>query len=117
MFTKHPIKKDVSLVYNENAIKESIKNLVMTKNYERPFHPEIGSPVSGMLFENMTPVTANILKKSIEDVINNYEPRAKVIDVMVSAYPSKNAIQLVIVFKCVNKPQPISLKLILEHLR
>ena len=72
---------DISKVTDVQAVKRSIRNLVLLNHYEKPFHPEIGSGVRDMLFELMTPVTAVILTRKIEDVINNFEPRARVIAV------------------------------------
>ena len=75
-FTKHPIKKDVIPLTDAAAVKRSVRNLVQYGHFEKPFHPEIGSGVRDMLFENMTPFTANTLARKIEDVITNFEPRA-----------------------------------------
>ena len=77
---------DISKVTDVQAVKRSIRNLVLLNHYEKPFHPEIGSGVRDMLFELMTPVTAVILTRKIEDVINNFEPRARL--VAVRAFPN-----------------------------
>ena len=76
-FGKKSSDKDVSVVTDVQAVKRSIRNLVLLNTYEKPFHPEISSGVRDMLFELMTPVTAALLARHIEDVIENYEPRAR----------------------------------------
>ena len=77
--------KDVNIVYDVQAVKRSVRNLVLTNQYEKPFHPEIYSGVRGMLFELMTPATSVIVARQIEDVIDNFEPRARLVGV--TAYP------------------------------
>jgi hypothetical protein len=75
-FTRHPITGDISKLSNVEAVKRSVRNLVNTNFYERPFHPEIGSDVRAILFEPVTSLVADVLKRYVEDVINNFEPRA-----------------------------------------
>ena len=74
-FTKHPVTGDITRRYDENAIKQSVKNLLLTRNFERPFHSEIGSPVRALLFELPGPMFSMMLQRAIIDVINNFEPR------------------------------------------
>ena len=74
-FAKKATSKDISKVTDIQAVKRSVRNLVLTNHYEKPFHPEIGSGVRGILFEPMTPLTAYVLTRKIEDVIKNFEPR------------------------------------------
>ena len=76
MFFSKNRSKDVNKLVDVQAVKRAVRNLVLTNFYEKPFHPEIGSGVRGMLFELATPLTAIALSQAIEDVINNYEPRA-----------------------------------------
>lgn len=116
-FTAHPVNKDVSIKYDEQAIKQSVKNLILTKNFERPFHSEIGSQVRGLLFEPVTEMSVAIIKRSIVDVIRNYEPRVLLVDVFVSVRPDENYVDIRIVFKIVNTATPIELTLTLERTR
>jgi len=74
-FIAHPVSKDIVLKTDVEAIKRSVRNLIMTNRYERPFHPEIGSGVRGVLFELISPTTAVILQSEIRQVITNFEPR------------------------------------------
>ena len=85
-FGKKTPNNDVNKVTNIQAVKRAVRNLVLTNHYEKPFHPEIGSGVRGILFEPMTPLTAHILTRKIEDVIENFEPRARLTNVI--AYPN-----------------------------
>ena len=80
-FGKKTSNDDIQSITDIKAVKRSVRNLVLTNHYERPFHPEIGSGVRDMLFENMTPITAQILSRKIEDVINNFEPRVRLVGI------------------------------------
>ena len=109
---------DVSKVTDVQAVKRSIRNLILLNHYEKPFHPEIGSGVRDMLFELMTPVTAVILTRKIEDVINNFEPRARL--VAVRAFPNldRNAYDVSVEFYVLNTPtELVDLTILLERLR
>jgi phage baseplate assembly protein W len=116
-FTAHPVTKDVSRKYDENAIKQSLKNLLLTRNFERPFHSEIGSPIRTLLFESVGPMFSVMMKRSIIDVINNFEPRVEVIDVLVNDYSDANAVYVTIEFKIINTERPISVEFALERTR
>ena len=80
-FSRKVGSNDINTLTDITAVKRSVRNLVLTNHYEKPFHPEIGSGVRGILFEPMTPLTAHILTRKIEDVIENFEPRARLISV------------------------------------
>lgn len=116
-FTAHPVTKDVTRKYDEEAIKQSIKNLVMTQNYERPFHSEIGSMVRGLLFEPTTPMLPIMLKRAITDTIVNFEPRVILNDVIVRFVPDSNEIAVTIEFTIINTTRPVVVNLVLERTR
>ena len=116
-FTAHPVTGDIVRRFDESAIKNSLKNLILTSNYERPFHSEIGSPVQQLLFDPMTPFTAAIVQRSIIDLISNFEPRAVLISVDVIPSEENNSMYINIIFKIVNTERPMSLELILERTR
>lgn len=116
-FTRHPVTNDVAVVYDEESIKRSVKNLVMTQNYERPFHSEIGSQIRGLLFEPALPITAVLLKRAISDTIINFEPRVRLISVDVKYTPDTNAVVATITFTIVNTSRPISINLVLKRTR
>ena len=117
-FNKKTTSKDISKVTNIQAVKRSVRNLVLTNHYEKPFHPEIGSGVRGMLFELMTPITAQILAKKVEDVIENFEPRARLIGVKAAPDLDRNAYEITIKFYVANAPtELVDLTVFLERLR
>ncbi len=116
-FTAHPVTKDIVLRYDENAIKTSLKNLIMTSNFERPFHSEIGSPIKRLLFEPATPMLAVVMKRAIVDTVNNFEPRVELLNVDVYVGEDSNAIRVTIEFKIRNTERPLSLDIVLERTR
>ncbi len=116
-FMANPVSGDVARKFDENSIKQSVKNLVLTQNYERPFHPEIGSPIRGLLFEPATPMLSIMIKQAIIDTITNFEPRVKLIDVIVTLAPDNNELYVSIEFAIVNTTTPLSLNLVLERTR
>ena len=117
-FAKKATSKDISKVTDIQAVKRSVRNLILTNHYEKPFHPEIGSGVRDMLFEPMTPITAHILTRKIEDVIENFEPRARLISVRAIPDLDRNSYECRIEFYIVNMPtELVDLTAFLERLR
>jgi phage baseplate assembly protein W len=116
-FTAHPVTKDVTRRFDENAIKTSLKNLILTSNYERPFHSEIGSPIKRLLFEPASPMLESLITKAITDVVNNFEPRVILIDVTSQVSEDSNSVNVSIEFKIINTERPITLDLVLERTR
>lgn len=116
-FSPHPVTGDLVVKYDENAIKQSLKNLIMTRNYERPFHSEIGSPVRELLFDLITPMTGLMVKRAIVDLVSNYEPRVVLTDVDVIASPENNSLYVSISFRIVNTEKPLTLDFVLERTR
>ena len=117
-FGKKSSNSDVQEITDVKAVKRSIRNLVLLNHYEKPFHPEIASGVRDMLFELMTPVTANILARKIEDVINNYEPRARLISVTALPNLDENSYEVSVEFYVVNQPtELVDLTIMLERVR
>ena len=110
--------KDINVLTDVQAVKRSVRNLVLLNAFEKPFHPEISSGVRDTLFENMTPVTAIILSRHIEDVIENFEPRARLIGVRAVPNLDKNEYEVTIEFYIVNAPtELVELSILLERLR
>jgi phage baseplate assembly protein W len=116
-FDSHPVKKDLVRYTNENAIKQSIKSLVLTNRGERFFNYSLGCDVRTMLFEQLTPATERVVADLIKTTIENYEPRARVIDVAASGDYDAGAVYVTIVFSIINKQEPITLELILDRIR
>ena len=117
-FGKKTSNDDIQSITDIKAVKRSVRNLVLTNHYEKPFHPEIGSGVRDMLFENMTPITAQILSRKIEDVIINFEPRARLISVTALPNLDRNEYEVSIEFYVVNQPtELVDLSIMLERVR
>ena len=109
---------DVNKVTNFTAVKRSVRNLVLTNFYEKPFHPEIGSSVRDILFEPMTPITAYVLTMKIEEVIENFEPRVRLVGVRAQPNLSESAYNVTIEFYVVNAPtELVNMEVLLERLR
>jgi phage baseplate assembly protein W len=109
---------DVNRITDVEAVKRSVRNLVLTNFYEKPFHPEIGSGIRDMLFENMTPITAVVLARKVEDVIENFEPRARLIGVRALPNLDRNEYEVTIEFFVVNTPtELVDMTVFLEVLR
>ena len=117
LFTKSTATGDITRKVDEEAIKTSIRNLISTKNYERPFHPEIGCQLFTLLFENFTSVTAQVIKKTIFDVIDKFEPRVNILDVKLSETEDLNNLDVSITFKILNSERPVTLNTTIQRVR
>ena len=117
-FSKKVGSNDINTLTDITAVKRSVRNLVLTNHYEKPFHPEIGSGVRAMLFELMTPMTAFILTKKIENIIETYEPRARLVGVRAMPNLDRNEYEVTIEFYVQNFPtELVDLTIFLERLR
>ena len=117
-FGKKSSNSDVQDITDVKAVKRSIRNLVLLNHYEKPFHPEIASGVRDMLFELMTPITATILARKIEDVIQNFEPRARLVSVTALPNLDRNEYEVSIEFYVINQPtELVDLSILLERVR
>ena len=116
-FVIHPVKKDINILTSEMAVINSIKNLILTNHYERPFQPQIGSNVRGMLFENMDNITATTIENEIRQTIANFEPRASVSKIFVVADYENNGFKVTLNFFVINRTTPITINFFLERLR
>ena len=116
-FTIHPIRKDINTHKNEYAIINSVKNLVLTNHYERPFQPEIGSNIRRLLFENVDAITAAQIEREITETVENFEPRVQVSKVTASADPDNNGYKVTLEFFVINNANPITINFFLERIR
>ena len=119
-FTPNPVSGDVTMVTDVQDIKRSVRNLVMTNRFEKPFHPEVASHVRDLLFERFTPITFNLLRNRIETVLANYEPRVSVTDVEIDdsgQAMDNNELNVRIFFTLKNDPQIQSVDILLERIR
>ena len=115
-FAVHPVKQDLSLKTEVNAVKQSVKNLILTDRGERLMQPTIGSKIRSLLFENFTPQTAELIKQYTRETIENHEPRATLIDVTVSPDPDNNNLNVTITFGIINIDEPQRLNLEIERI-
>lgn len=116
-FFRHPATDDVSVKVDENAIAQSIKSLILTKNFERPFRSFLGSQVNYLLFENISPLTTALMQRTISDTINNFEPRVDLLDVKIIYTPDQNTVNIVIEYKIKNTQTPVAVNILLERTR
>ena len=116
-FGRNQVTNDVNTVENVIAIKRAVKNLIQTNFYERPFHPELGCGIRGLLFENYTPITGIYLRRKIEEVITNYEPRVDLQSVSLDDDPDNNRLVCDIYFYVRGIPGPQQVTTMLQRLR
>jgi phage baseplate assembly protein W len=116
-FTKTPGRNDIALSYDEMAVVRAVRYLLLTKHYERPFQPNLGSGIQQLLFEPISPITASTLKTEIESVITNHEPRARLVQVTIDEDIDNNAYSITIEFYIGNNVQTTTVNLILERTR
>ena len=114
-FTMHPIKKDVTKHVDEMAVINSVKNLISTSRYERPFQPLLGSGVRNLLFENMDSITASVLEREIIQTLDNFEPRVSVKEVNVSPDYDNNTYRIGMTFFIINRTEPITIQFFLQR--
>ena len=116
-FQQNTATKDIQKITDVEAVKRSVKNLLNTNHYEKPFHPEIGSNLRAMLFELMTPQMNHLITKQIENLINDYEPRCNLVEVFTQPRFDRNGYSVEISFMVNNHQEPIIVESFLERLR
>ena len=116
-FQQNTATKDIQKLTDVEAVKRSVRNLINTNHYEKPFHPEIGSNLRAMLFENLTPQMTHLISKTIEMLIRNYEPRCRIVQVNSQPMFERNGYACQISFYVVNYPEPVIVESFLERLR
>jgi len=116
-FTIHPIRKDVNIYKNEYAVINSVKNLILTNHYERPFQPEIGSNIRRLLFENIDSIIAAQIERAVTETIENFEPRVSVSNITAIPDPDNNRYNLRLEFFVINQTSPITINFFLERIR
>jgi phage baseplate assembly protein W len=116
-FTRTPGRNDIALSFDEMAVIRSLRNLLLTKNYERPFQPNLGSKINGLLFEPLDFLTAQSIRSEIEVVVSNHEPRVRLVSVDVKENIDKNAYEASLEFFIGNNVEPTAISLIFERIR
>ena len=116
-FLPHPTTGDVLVKTGADAIKRSVRNLILTNFYEKPFRPGIGSGALKLLFENVNPLTTTFLKNAIIEVIKNYEPRVEIYDVFVEFDVDNNGYNAKLQYVILNRNEPVTTTIFLERIR
>ena len=116
-FSINSATKDIQKLSDVESVKRSVRNLINTNHYERPFHPEIGSNLRAMLFENITPQMTHALSKQIDLLIKNFEPRARLVQINVQPFIQRNGYRASISFFVINTPERVEMESFLERLR
>tara|TARA_Y100000004_G_scaffold196846_1_gene268384 strand:- start:2399 stop:2830 length:432 start_codon:yes stop_codon:yes gene_type:complete len=116
-FTKNPVTKDVSKLHDIIAIKRSVKNIILTNKYERPFNPDFGCNLRGYLFENITDPLMIAIKDRVTLAIEEYEPRVSVEDVVVSEDGTNNGINIMVSFVVQGVEEPVTVSTFLQRVR
>src|SRR6056300_2079707 len=116
-FTRNPVTNDVTKIEDVDAVKRSVRNLIQTNFYERPFHPELGCGIRELLFDNFTPMTRVFLTRKIEEVLINYEPRIQLQNVSVDDDQDKNRLVVDIYFYVVGVSGPQQVQTFLQRVR
>ena len=116
-FGRNTVTNDVNKLTDVEAVKRSVRNLINTNHFERPFHPELGGNIRALLFEPMTPLTALNLQRKVEEVLNNFEPRAKITQILADPDIDRNGYKLEIKFYVLGIQNPITVETFLERLR
>lgn len=116
-FNIHPVRKDINKFVDEKAVINSFKNLILLNHFEKPFHPEIGSNVRKMLFENMDSVSIQTLQNEIKQTITNFEPRITIESIRVLPEHEENRLNVEMTFYIVNRSEPISIQFFLNRER
>ena len=116
-FGLNPVTKDVNKLTDAESIKRSVRNLINTNNYERPFRPEIGSGIRGLLFEPMTELTSHFMQVKIAEILNEFEPRISVSNIIINNQEDRNAYSVSIHFLIKGTQEPVIVDTFLERLR
>lgn len=109
--------RDLQLTTNEQDVMQALHNLVMTNQGERLFNPLYGCDIRSLLFENITPQTESLLREKITVAIENFEPRAKIVEIITEGVPDENAYYVSLTFTTINKQEPITMDFILSRIR
>ena len=116
-FNAHPVTGLIKALTNREAVKQSVKNIVLTNHYERPYNPFLGGDVLSKLFEPMTSITEYEVTPNIKQALENFEPRADVLEVVVDAKEDLNALEVSITFNIINEIDPVTVNVLLERVR
>ncbi len=115
--TRHPIRKDIMPLKDDQAIKNSVKNLILTNFFERPFQPQVGANLRGLLFEPADAITKYELSDGIKQVLIDYEPRIRVSRVGIEDQSDRNAYRITVYFQIIEMDLNTEVEIVLQRLR
>jgi len=116
-FARNSVNGDVAVLRNEDAIKQAVKLLILSQNFERPFHSEIGSPVNGLLFENSSPLLTSMIRRVVQQTLSNFEPRIDVRNIQVTENVDQHQIEVTIEFSIVGTTTSFEVDINIERTR
>lgn len=116
-FNVHPQNNKLAKYTNEEAVKRSVRNLIQTDKNDRLFHPELGCKVRNLLFENMSEIVVDEIRSTIRETVETYEPRARIIDIVVQANDARQSYDVYIYFNVINSIEPVSVNITLYRAR
>ena len=116
-FGRNAVTNDVNKLTDVEAVKRSVRNLILTNHYERPFHPELGCGIRGLLFEPLSPLVAIQLERKVEEVIENHEPRATINEISARPDLDRNSYEMLVSFWVSGSTEPVTVSTFLERLR
>lgn len=116
-FNRHPITKKVNALVNADAVKQAVKNIVLTNFYERPYNPRFGGNVTAQLFENADPFLEYNLATNIRQSLENFEPRANIISIVVNSEADTNTLSAKIKFGIRALIDPVEVTVQLQRVR
>lgn len=115
-FTRHPTSDNVTIKRNANAVKQAVINLLLLKEGDKPFHPEIKSPIYDFLFETTSVIEKIVLEGEVLKYLNRYEPRVEIQSVSIS-FDSPNAISCSVTGEIINLQQPFDVNILINRIR
>ena len=116
-FNQHPVTGKLSVLKNNDAVKRSVRNIILTNHYERPYQPKFGGNIRAQLFEQLDGFTSSEIKDDIATALANFEPRAEIYDIVVTPTSDENGFNVSITFRVINQTDPITVILFLERVR
>lgn len=116
-FKANPFTKDLYLKTDEDAVKTALKHLIRTRNFERPFHPEIGTQIHSLMFENFSSAVKIAMERTIAESIEKFEPRVRLIDVVIAETEDANDLEVNIIFALKNTDKPITITTLISRVR
>ncbi len=116
-FTRNPLTNDVSLLFNKEAVKRAVRNIVLTNMGEKPYKSEFGGNIKAQLFEQFNPITVLTLKTRIQKALETFERRVDLLKVEVTPNFDQNELTVSIVVKVINIPEPVTVDITLERIR